>query len=165
VSDAITEDLRRRLERRTISPEGQGGRTFLFFEVSIDGRRADAISLDLWASRDHLIQGFEIKASRADWLNELRDPEKAAPAVAVCDRFWLVTPPDIVRPGELPEHWGHLVAAPTAGFRPFQVARRAPPLTPMLSRGFYATLMKRAWYDGASRPERALDRPKGLTPR
>ena len=165
MSDAITEDLRRRLERRAISPEGQGGRTFLFFEVSIEERRADAISLELWRSRDHLIQGYEIKASRADWLNELRDPEKAAPAVAVCDRFWLVTPPNVVKPGELPEHWGHLVAEPASVFRPFRIAQRAPTLTPMLCRSFYATLLKRAWYDGAGRPERALDRPKGLVPR
>lgn len=165
MTDEITGGLRRRLERRTISPEGQGQRTFLFFEVAINGRRADAISLELWRSRGHLIQGYEIKASRADWLNELRDPEKAVPACSVCDRFWLVTPPDIVREGEVPEHWGHLVAEPTGYLRPFRVAKKAPELSALLDRSFFLTLMKLAWYDGAGRPEIALDRPKGLIPR
>jgi len=165
VADSITENLRRRLERRVLSPEGQGRRSFLFFEVGICGRRADAISLELWRSREQLIQGYEFKASRADWLNELRDPAKAAPAVAVCDRFWLITPPDIVRPGEVPEHWGHLVAEPTGYLRPFRVAKQAPPLTPLLDRTFFLTLMKLAWYDGSGRPQIALDRPKGLVPR
>ena len=147
-SDLCANELKVAVRRRALGPEGQGGRAFVFFEVSIEGRRADAISVDLWRSRDQLIQGYEIKVSRADWLNELRDPEKAAPAVAACDRFWLVTPPDIVRPGELPETWGHLVL-PGPRLR-MRVEKRAPKLAPPgPDRDFWMILMKRAWFEGA----------------
>lgn len=91
----------------------------------------DALALGLWPSRGHLLHGFEIKCSRADWLRELGNPAKAEKTAARCDMFWLVTAsPDIVQPGELPPTWGHLtvrggrlavaVAAPDLGRTPEQ---------------------------------------------
>lgn len=110
-ADLTAAEVFERLQRRILGPEGQGHRAFLFGEVEVGGSRADAISMDLWGSRGHVIQGFEIKVDRRDWLNELDHPEKADPVVQKVDQFWLVTNPDIVHPGELPEQWGHLVTA------------------------------------------------------
>lgn len=53
--------------------------------------------------------GHEVKVSRADWLTELRDPEKAEAFRPYMHHWWLVVPDaSIVRPGELPEGWGLL---------------------------------------------------------
>lgn len=111
VSPLSTEQLFERLERRVLGPEGQGHRAFLLSEVQIENRRADALSIGLWGSRGHHVEGFELKTNRDDWLREFEDHQKAEPCMAVCDRFWLVANPGIVRPGELPPSWGMLESA------------------------------------------------------
>lgn len=73
-------------------------------------RHADAVAMSLWPSRGLELHGVEIKVSRADWLSELRNPEKADEIAKYCDRWWLaVGSAEIVRPGELPASWGLLV--------------------------------------------------------
>lgn len=73
-------------------------------------RSADAIAVSLWPSRGLEIHGFEIKISRGDWLRELKAPEKSAPIQRFCDRWWIATSnAGIIRPGELPPTWGHLL--------------------------------------------------------
>lgn len=58
------------------------------------------------------LHGFELKASRSDWLTEMRAPEKAEAFARYCDFFWLVISDlSIVRDGELPEGWGLMVAS------------------------------------------------------
>jgi hypothetical protein len=73
-------------------------------------RACDFMALSLWDSKagDEL-HGFEIKMSRADWLHELRDPDKADAFRCYCDRWWLVVPNrSIVKADELPADWGML---------------------------------------------------------
>ena len=70
-------------------------------------RVADGIAMNMYRSRKHEIHGFEIKVSRADWLNELKNPQKADVIFSYCDKFWLVvSDKDIVQSGELPKGWG-----------------------------------------------------------
>lgn len=121
-----TEELTERLERRVCGPEGQGHSAYLFSEVNLGNRRADHISVGLWASRGHHIDGFEIKSNRADWLREFEDHQKAEPAMALCDHFWLVTNPDVLLPHELPEKWGLLLS--TGRRRHLRVEKPAPKL-------------------------------------
>lgn len=85
----------------------------LFFEVanktgSGRDRSADAIAMSLWPSRGLAITGFEIKASRGDWLREKRKPAKAESIARFCDFWYVVAPEDVVKPDELPEAWGLL---------------------------------------------------------
>lgn len=85
-----------------------------FFEVANSTgagatRSADAIAMSLYPSRGLLLHGFEIKVSRSDWLHELKQPDKSAAIQRYCDHWWIVTPPDIVKEGELPPTWGHLI--------------------------------------------------------
>lgn len=87
---------------------------------------ADFVAVDKYASHQALI-GHEVKVSRADWLTELRDPEKAERIKRFCTYWYLVVPDvHIVKLGELPDGWGLMVKA---GER-LRIKHRAPKLTP-----------------------------------
>ena len=88
-------------------------------------RTADALAFSLWPSRGLELHGFEVKVSRADWLREKADPDKAEDIARFCDRWWIAAgDSSIVQPGELPPTWGLLV--PKAG--KLVVATEAPKL-------------------------------------
>ena len=53
-------------------------------------RYADAVAFGLWPSRGLEIEGLEIKVSRQDWLNELKNHAKSADIQAYCHRWWIV---------------------------------------------------------------------------
>lgn len=88
-------------------------------------RIADAIVLDTWSEsygkltateketarwgNRQTIHGFEVKVSRADWLTELRDPEKAEAWARHCHYFWLVAADKRIVQDDLPDGWGLLV--------------------------------------------------------
>jgi hypothetical protein len=99
-------NIRRMLERKYCQPEWA-----LFHEVAdatgVGRRRADAVAVNLWASRGLTIHGFEIKVSRSDWIRELRAPDKAEAVMRNCDHWWVVAPSGVVLAGELPPTWGH----------------------------------------------------------
>ncbi|MDO8357255.1 MAG: hypothetical protein Q7U76_12765 [Nitrospirota bacterium] len=88
-------------------------------------RTADAMVMGLWPSRGLELEGFEIKTSRADWLREMKAPQKAEDIFAYCDRWWVaVADRDIVKEGELPKTWGLMVT----GARGLLVKVAAPKL-------------------------------------
>jgi len=87
----------------------------IFFEVGNSTGHtcsgwADAIAMELWPSRGLTFHGFEIKVSRTDWQKELKNPAKAELMFHYCDYWWVVTAPNIIKPGELPPTWGHIEA-------------------------------------------------------
>jgi hypothetical protein len=85
-------------------------------------RTADFIAMDTWASRLAL-HGHEVKVSRADWLTELKQPEKSGEFIPYMNYWWLViSDASYVREGELPPGWG-LMAVVGGSLR---VVRRAP---------------------------------------
>lgn len=86
----------------------------------------DALVMGLWPSRGLELWGIEIKVSRADWLRELKRPEKAEEFLPYCHRWYIVAPADVIRQGELPSTWGHM-APVRSGLR---ILTAAPPLTP-----------------------------------
>lgn len=107
-------------------------------------RTGDVMVMGLWPSRGCELEGIEVKVSRADWLRELKAPQKAESLYAYCDRWWLLVPSakDIVRDGELPLTWGCIEAL---GKEKLRTVVPAPKLTPCeLDRGFLAALLKRA---------------------
>jgi len=116
-----------------------------FFEVgdATGGRHsrwADAVSMAIWPSRGLTITGFELKASRSDWLREKKKPEKSCAIQRYCNRWALITAPNVIMPGELPETWGHaeLVSNRLMWRTP------APALTPEpLDAPFVASLLRR----------------------
>ncbi len=117
-----------------------------FFEVAngTGGRitnYADALAMNLFPSRGLRMHGFEIKVSRSDWLSELKKPHKAEAIQRYCDHWWIVTPPDIIKDGELPPTWGHLILKGNG----LNVAVKAPELTPEVPpRAFLASILRNA---------------------
>lgn len=105
-------------------------------------RYADMIAMSLWPSLGLEMHGFEVKISRADWLNEISDEKKAVAVKQFCDKWWLVTSSDkIVKPGELPIGWGWMVVTGVD----IKVMVDAPKLTPNpITRDFLASLMRNA---------------------
>jgi len=89
-------------------------------------RVIDAIAIGCYPSTDFHILGFEIKASRSDWLRELKNMGKSDVFFRACHSFLLVTPPDVVKAGELPAAWGHLIFKGGV----LHVATKAPIRTP-----------------------------------
>lgn len=81
-------------------PDGTGG---------YKSRTADGIAMCLWPSRGLEILGFEIKVFRNDWLRELKTPEKAEAVARYCDRWFVVTTPDVAKKEEVPAGWGLMV--------------------------------------------------------
>lgn len=136
-----SEDVRKALARKFAAPEYA-----LFYEVgdATGGRQrrwADAIAMGLWPSRGLALQGFEIKVARSDWLSEMRNPAKAEAIARFCSYWWIVTPPGIVKDGELPEGWG-LYEVQTNGLR---CVKQAPRLDAQpIDMPFLAALLRRA---------------------
>jgi hypothetical protein len=121
--------------------------------VGFGNRRADGIAVAMWRSLGLEIHGFEVKCSRADWLNELKDGSKSEEIFKYCNRWWIVAADDsIVRDGELPPTWG--LQIPNG--RGMRIVTKAPKLTPEpLTVWFVAEVLRRS-FDSQKRPE-ALD--------
>lgn len=121
-----------------------GAKNLIGFEINegtggAGGRRADAIAFYLWPSNDYKLIGFEIKVSRADWLNELKQPEKSLPIAQFCDEWYLVAPIGVLGIDELPKSWGYIQAS-KSGLR---TKIRAPKRTPVEpDKPFMASLLR-----------------------
>lgn len=105
-------------------------------------RHCDALIQSLWPSRGLHLTGFELKVSRADWIKEMKQPEKADSIARYCDFWYLVVGDEkIVQPGELPPTWGLMM--PVNG--KLKVKTEASKLEPLaLSHSFIAGLFRAA---------------------
>lgn len=106
-----------------------------------DPSTADVMIMGNWPSTGAELEGFEVKVSRADWLNEVKAPDKCQPTKKYCDRWWLVIADEIfVREEELPEDWGMMVAVN----RGLKVVKKAPKLNPQPLDNLFVASMLRA---------------------
>lgn len=131
----------------------------LFFDVpdnvgTNQHRRADAIAIGCWKSVGHLIDGFELKVSRSDWLREVASVAKADPFIERCDRWWLVTAsPAIAKVEEIPACWGWM-AATKGGLRVQKPAPRLPqPDADRVHRLFMVGILRKLQEDMLKAPE------------
>lgn len=69
--------------------------------------------------------GFEIKTSRSDFLNELKNPLKAERWKQFCDYWYLVAPDLSIIKNDLPEGWGLTVIGDNGKLK---IAKSAPKL-------------------------------------
>lgn len=70
-------------------------------------RRADALAMNMWASRNLEIRGFEIKVHRSDLKRELESPAKAEAVGRYCHTWSLAVPEGLVRGSDsVPPSWG-----------------------------------------------------------
>lgn len=105
-------------------------------------RSADALAIGLYHSRGQFLVGFEQKVSRSDWLNELKQPDKAESIAQFCDYWNLVIPDrEIIQEAEIPPLWGVLLAFG----RRVQVVKQAPKMKARpIDRGLLASLIQRS---------------------
>lgn len=106
---------------------------------STSGRRIDALAMHLWPSKDYKIIGFEIKVSRADWLNEMKQPEKSLAISQFCDEFYLVAPYGVLGIDELPKTWGYIQTTDDKLFTKIRAPKREPV---SLDRPFMASFVR-----------------------
>lgn len=71
-------------------------------------RRVDGVAINSWPSGKygHSILGFEIKVSRADFGNDIKDPEKFRQTYKFCDRAYYVCPDGLLDILEIPQDAG-----------------------------------------------------------
>src|SRR5574343_835598 len=84
-----------------------------FSELSVDlgsyaPRRMDFWAMHTWTRKPGLgwTVCFEVKTSRADFMREIKDPDKRLPSEELSNECWFVTPPKLVKRDEVPEGWG-----------------------------------------------------------
>lgn len=156
-------ELVRMLEARYSQDSGNGVSGCVIAQVrdaaGFDSKRSlDAVAMGFWPSRGLLIEGFECKSSRSDWLRELKDPSKAEQFIPTLDKFWIVAGgPGIVVEAELPPDWGLLVARgdrlvqvraaePLRDLTPIRASgpsrHKVRPLPPGFNRGFLVGLLR-----------------------
>jgi hypothetical protein len=97
-----TSKIKLSIKRRFDAPEW----AVAFELASPEKRRADAIAVNTFPSRNFKVIGFEFKASRSDWLSEKRDGAKSNYFVNACDEWYVVAWSGIVNEDELPDGWG-----------------------------------------------------------
>jgi hypothetical protein len=106
------------------------------------GRIADGVALGLYESRGFELIVFEAKATRGDFLAELKDPAKAEAFAALADRFVIVAPgPEVAKVEELPPTWGLTYVKRTAGGYRCRDVRKGP----LLRRGTDPAPLPRAF--------------------
>jgi len=71
-------------------------------------RYIDALALNLWPSKKHHRIAYEIKISRADFLKELKSPEKRQWAIEISHQFYFVAPQNLIKTEEVPAGCGLL---------------------------------------------------------
>ncbi len=76
-------------------------------------QRLDAFALNTYPHTGMRRVCYEVKVSRADYLNELKHPLKRRIGMRYANEFYFVTPADLVKPTEIPPECG-LVEAGTA---------------------------------------------------
>ncbi|MEN0088212.1 MAG: hypothetical protein AAF737_07240 [Pseudomonadota bacterium] len=85
-------------------------------------RRADAVVMNLWPSKGLQLHVFEVKVSRADFMQEMKDLTKSEAIGRFADFFWLACPVGLVAVEEVPQSWG-LMELTKGGMR---VKKQAP---------------------------------------
>ncbi len=83
----------------------------LGFEVpnatgGLSKRRADAVAMNLFPSKNYEIRGFEIKISKSDLKKDLENGCKSNEVAKYCDYWFLATPKGLTEEFTLPATWG-----------------------------------------------------------
>lgn len=124
-------------------------------------RYADMLAMSLYPSAGLEMIGFEIKVSRADWINELKDLSKSDAVSKYCDRWYLVVGDiSIIKDGELPENWGLLILHDGQIVEAVPAPKRA---AEDVDRAFLASLLRNATM--ATTPQVVKPRTRKRRPR
>lgn len=151
---AIMLDL---LHRRHLATNGNA-RSHVVIEEVAPGtgwsaqRWADALVLSVWPSNGLTLDGYEIKASRADLKRELDDLSKHEAAARYCDTWNLLVWDEKVSAGfEIPADWGLWIVAGDEDGRTLKNVRKPAKRTPEpWPRGFICSMVRNAYEQAPS---------------
>lgn len=150
-----SKDVRELLKLRYAAPEWA-----IYFEVAnatggVGSRYADAVAMNMWPSRGLSVHGFEIKVSKSDFVNEIRNPKKSEAVQKYCDFWWIVAPKEAVDTSLLPENWGWLQAYENR----LVCQKQAPKLEALpMDRNFAASMIRRAMEADVAVVKEAVDK-------
>lgn len=140
------------LKRHHEPPKGKPAGGYLVTEIQApeSTRRADALWLPVNSAQRGRIVGYETKVTRADVVQELRDPMKADAWLQHCHEWWLVVPNTHIIDGlDIPDEWGILTPPASERRRRMTVVRKAPALTPTGDpRAAFSTVLAKLVYGG-----------------
>jgi len=109
-------------------------------------RWADVLALSVWPSKGLTLDGYEIKASRADLKRELADPKKHEALARYCDTWTLVVWDEAILLEGIPETWGICTTSEEDGERVLLEKRRPTKLeATSWPRGFVCSLVRNAY--------------------
>ena len=87
-----------------------GAPRWIYFEsirnYGFASRIVDFWAMACWHSEKYLRVSYEIKATRADFLRELKDPTKREFAMEISNEFYFIAPPNTIKEDELPDGCG-----------------------------------------------------------
>lgn len=110
----VSDETRRIIELLRIRhPAADGWATFIELREgtgyqSVQG--IDFFAVHTWPSKDYKSIAYEIKVSRSDFRKELDNPNKRAFAERLSHECLFAVPQGLIRPDEVPEGWGLIVA-------------------------------------------------------
>jgi hypothetical protein len=108
----------------------------------------DGYAIAVWPSEQNKRIAYEIKCSRADFLNEIKKPTKRRAALYFSNEFYFVAPRGMIKPEEVPIECGLQEVDPEgSGHR--ITTKVAAPLRDTIrpTWNFTAALIRRAAYD------------------
>ncbi len=88
----------------------------LAIKTGYSSQRIDFFAMNVWPSKKFWRVAYEVKVSRADFKNEMQDPNKRKAAEALANECFFVTPAGLVKVDEVPEGWG-LIETTKGGLR------------------------------------------------
>lgn len=114
-------------------------------------RWADVLALSCWRSNGLTLDGYEIKASKADLKRELDDLSKHQAVARYCDTWTLVVWDESLLMPEIPEDWGiTLTVDAGCGTRDLRTHRKPQKRTPEpWPRDFVCSLVRNAFQQSA----------------
>lgn len=104
-------DVMKGIRRMHATPPSKAPEWLVLTEVALAGvknngdatmRFVDAMAVRLFTGRGLELHAFEVKVSRGDWANELKQPAKRAAAMEASTHFWIAAPVGLVRVEEVP---------------------------------------------------------------
>lgn len=69
-------------------------------------QRIDAFAMHCFPSKGFIRVGYEVKVSRGDFLNELKNPDKRIATEMFTNVWYFAAPVGMIKPEELPDGWG-----------------------------------------------------------
>lgn len=110
-------------------------------------RWSDVLVLSCWPSEGLTLDGFEVKASRADLKRELADADKHQATARYCDTWNLLVWNDAIHKGfEIPADWGLWIVEGDEDGRWLRCVRKAAKRTPEAwPRGFICSMVRNAY--------------------